>query len=398
MIMKKALFVTSRNVLTSCGEIRLIKNRAEALYNIYGISTDFICIQQSYRINAKQKEQIKSGGEITCFPISFTNPIKFISSYRKLEREMLNRIKSGNYGMVVLSGFAMNRLVSKIKKISDIYTVIDVHGAAEDSLLLAKHAPIKKSLLLRLSYYMGKLIPNNSFKYADGCFVVTQALKEYVKKNNNTREELNFYRVPCATSMNKIEKKDYILFREKYRKKYNIASDEKVFIYSGGVSPWQCIDETIELYNNLSKRIKGKSRLIMFSYNLNVIKDKLKGNENVILDTYKPDELTKALCAGDYAFFLRKDCVTNNVAFPNKYLEYLLAGMYIISTPYVYESAEQIKNNHMGYLYDFKDIDGLVKYIDSTKIEREYMEDMIERILLNNSFDNTLKPLILKIK
>lgn len=395
--MKKILFVTSRNILTSCGEIRLIKNRAEAFYNIYGIPTDFVALQKSDRIASKNKEVINAGGSLTCFPFSFGNPLLFLRSLKRLEKEVIARVESGEYCMVVLSGFCMNRLAKIIKLHSNVYTVIDIHGASEDSLLLAKYAPFHKRILLMLSYYIGKLIPDKSLKNANGCFVVTKALEDYVRNSKVVHKNFDFYRIPCATSMNKLSEEEYEAYRNGYRLKYDIKPDEKVFIYSGGVSPWQCIDETIELYRNLSKRIQGKSRLIMLSYNINVIKEKLIDGDNIICDSYHPNELTKVLCAGDYAFFLRKNCITNNVAFPNKYLEYLLAGMYIISTPYVFESAEQIGKNKLGYLYDFDNVDGLVNYIENTPIERKYDVSLIENILYRNSFEYTLKPLIQNI-
>lgn len=395
--MKKILFVTSRNILTSCGEIRLIKNRAEAFYNIYGIPTDFVALQKTTRIASKCKEVINAGGSLTCFPFSFGNPLLFLRSLKRLEKEVIGRVKSEEYSIVVLSGFCMNRLAKTIKLHSNVYTIIDIHGASEDSLLLAKYAPLHKRILLMLSYYIGKFIPDRSLLYANGCFVVTKALEEYVRNKHIECKDLDFYRIPCATSMNKLSIEEYEAYRNEYRLKYDINPSEKVFIYSGGVSPWQCIDETIDVYRNLSKRIQGKSRLIMLSYNINYIKGKIKEGDNIICDSYRPDELTKALCAGDYAFFLRKNCITNNVAFPNKYLEYLLAGMYIISTPYVFESAEQIGKNKLGYLYDFDNVDGLVNYIENTPIERKYDVSLIENILYRNSFEYTLKPLIQNI-
>ncbi len=47
--MKKILFITSRNIISTCGELRLIKNRANVLKEAYGYTTDFI----AYRITVK---------------------------------------------------------------------------------------------------------------------------------------------------------------------------------------------------------------------------------------------------------------------------------------------------------------------------------------------------------
>ena len=53
--MKKILFVTSRNIISTCGELRLIKNRANVLKEEYGYTTDYI----AYRVRKKvQNEKI----------------------------------------------------------------------------------------------------------------------------------------------------------------------------------------------------------------------------------------------------------------------------------------------------------------------------------------------------
>ena len=61
--MKRLLMITSRNILTSCGELRLIKNRAEYLYKDYNVATDFITFGISSRLKSKRREKIEAGGK-----------------------------------------------------------------------------------------------------------------------------------------------------------------------------------------------------------------------------------------------------------------------------------------------------------------------------------------------
>ena len=61
--MKKILFITNRNALTTCGALRLIKNRAEALFEDYGIASDFVCSEE-YRINSPARTD-SAGGNMT---------------------------------------------------------------------------------------------------------------------------------------------------------------------------------------------------------------------------------------------------------------------------------------------------------------------------------------------
>ena len=148
------------------------------------------------------------------------------------------------------------------------------------------------------------------------------------------------------------------------------------------------------LYLQISKQIDCKTRLLIFSHNIDAIRKLLNDEDkNIITDSYSAEELQKALNAGDFAFMLRHDCVTNNVAFPNKFLEYIQSGMKIIATPYVHDIASQIKQYDVGYLYNFEnDLTDIIAYIQSEKSSKPDFEKR-NTILRYNSFDERLKKL-----
>jgi len=391
--MKKILFVTTRNVLTSSGELRLIKNRAEALFKDYGILTDFIVLQKPNRIASKNKECINAGGEVIAFPATFTNPIELIQSFKTVYSLIKFNLDTGKYGMIIFSGHGFNAWPRKIRQINNLPIVFDIHGANEDLVEVAKKSGLLKKIALRASFIKETYFSKNHFLYADGALVVTKALEEYTKIRYVIPKEFKFYTVPCATSSLSIDVEHHLEYRLQYRKKYGITDDEIVFIYSGGISPWQCIEETVALYKKLKSSMKHKCRLLIFSSNFEPVKHLLEGT-NAIVDSYNPEELTKALCAGDYAMMLRRDNLTNNVAFPNKFLEYVQSGMNIISTPFVYEIAEQIIKYDLGILYDMLgDISSLVSYIDESGNIKQYNPKHIDEILKYNSFKERLKSI-----
>jgi hypothetical protein len=398
--MGKILFLTNRNILTTSGELRLIKNRAEELYNTYGIATDFIALQKPSRINAENKEPINAGGRVDVYPLSISHPFTTISSFKAIKNETINRVLSGDYNMVMISSFALAPLAKVIRKIKPrMPIVMDLHGAAEDSLELAKVAGMRKKIFFYIVYNLISITYRRYYRFASGSMVVTEALEEYVKKNYTIPSNFHFYRIPCATSTTIVNEIEYVENRKKYRAKYSIADNEIVFIYSGGVSSWQCVEETIQLYKDLSKQINRKTRMLIFSHNIEYIKA-LAGNDTTIqTDSYGALELSKALCAGDYAFLLRKDCVTNNVAFPNKFLEYVQSGLRVITTPYVYEVYKQVSANNLGeiYLMD-NNISNLVTLINEYQLGSNFNKEKIERVLYDNCFANRIRNLAADIK
>lgn len=389
--MNRILFVTNRNILTTSGELRLIKNRAEALYKEYGIATDFIAFASRDRIQSEKHEVINAGGEVEAYELSLTNPAITLPSYKKLKDSISKKLQTGKYGAVILSGTAMPSLAKGLKNKYNVKVYLDIHGALEDILEVSRKNSGLKANIFKLLYHVDKSAVRKGLKSSEGVFVVTKALEEYLKERYPIAREKNFYIIPCATSTNPIDEDEYQTDRIKYRKKYNISADELVFIYSGGVSSWQCVAESIELYKALAEKLSIKTRMLVFSHNIKEIAALAEGDQRIQTDSYSPDELFHALRVGDFAFLLRRDNLTNNVAFPNKFLEYVQSGMRIITTPYVYEIKSQVMEYNLGYVLSFEDDHSeLVKYVNNN-IAAGIDTKKINLVLTNNSFEKRLE-------
>ncbi len=383
----KVLFVTSRNILTTSGELRLIKNRAEALYQYYHTATDFLVMQSKDRINSKKKEIISAGGDFFTVPLSIIN---IFGSYLNLKKKLAELLNKNDYSAVILSGVTMPLFIRYIQSKFNKIVGVDIHGSSEDIILLSRGGTIISKIKSRLVFLADYYPLKRNMRFADYCFVVTKELRDYVRERFHTTNRTKFIIAPCATDNCIFDKKNYEENRQKYRAKYELDDNTPVFVYSGGVSRWQCIEETLQLFDQISERLP-KARLLMFSHRVDYIR-RLTNRTDIIFDSYTPGELEKALCAADFAFLLRENCVTNNVAFPNKYLEYVKSGLKIITTPYLYEIADQIKKFKIGCLYDMKEnTDSILNYIETA--ECDVNENTINQVLALNSFENTLRVL-----
>lgn len=389
--MKRILFVTNRNILTTSGELRLIKNRAEALYENYGIPTDFIAFSSQDRINSDRKETINAGGDLQTFEQNLTNPAVTLSSYKKVQKTINSKLETGAYGAVILSGNSMAFYAKRIKRKFNVNVCLDIHGALEDILEVSRKSSGIKSTILKALFYVDQIAVKQGTYYSDGFFVVTEALKQYLKERFNITNSKQFYIVPCATSTAPINEGEYQKDRANYRKKYGIETNEIVFVYSGGVSSWQCVEESIGLFKTIADKIEGKARMLIFSHNIDEIKKWANGDTRIQTDSYSPDELFHALRVGDFAFLLRRDNLTNNVAFPNKFLEYVQSGMKIITTPYVREIAKQTKEYNLGYIYNSEiEINDLICYVNKNS-HRSYSPEVVDSVLSHNCFRNTTR-------
>ena len=85
---QRILFITNRNIVTTCGELRLIKNRAEVLFSQYGVVTDFLALTRSERMDAECKEVINAGGSLSIIKQDAKKPVSILWARRQLKNEI----------------------------------------------------------------------------------------------------------------------------------------------------------------------------------------------------------------------------------------------------------------------------------------------------------------------
>lgn len=378
--------ITSRNVYGTSGELRLIKNRTETLLHSYGVETDILLFKRD-RVLKRPQEVFDYTSFEGFFYNWYNHPFKF-SGFLSLVKK---RLYDNQYDAVVVSGgFFLFNMVERIKKLSPkIRVIIDIHGTIEEF----KEFPgknISQRIIRKFFYKTTMRFQRKSFPLADGFFVVSNALKKHIQECVPGLNNKAFFIIPCGIKETEVDYNESLKNRNQYRNKYKIADDELLFIYSGGVSPWQCIEESVSLFKHFSEETDRKCKMLILSGNLNYI-SKFKC-DSIITDSYSGDEVRKVLCAGDYAFLLRGDFMTNHVAYPNKFLEYVSSGMKIIATENVEDVAMQVRDYSVGVIVNLSD--KLSEKISSEAVE--YLSDIKERnaLLLSTSFATTVKPFV----
>ncbi len=341
--MSRILFVTNRNILYTCGELRLIKNRAIALREEYNVESDFIAFN---KLRNAAEEDIGGTGTITAFCYRQHNLLEALSAWLNFVKCVMEAIESDKYSVVVLSGIFALRLSRRIKKTYPHTAIVaDIHGALEELIEFPKGGVIKTQIR-KAVYHCLKHIEKNYLPFVDGCFVVSNRLMAYLREAYAFEKPC--YIIPCAIHRQNFDRQLLTEKRCAARLKYGIDEAETVFVYSGGTSSWQCIEESVALYRKLANSIPGKTRLVIFSGDKEYI-EKFRADD-VIIDSLSSTEVLDTLPMADCAFMLREKAITNAVAYPNKFLEYVLSGLKVITTPYVDDVAEQIAVYRLGYI------------------------------------------------
>ncbi len=382
----KILFVTSRNAYSTCGELRLIKNRTITLLRDYKVETDFLLFRDKKNLKRSQETIPCSSFEIITH--SF---IDYSVKYSKLKKCVSNKIENEGYAGIIISGVNLLPLVRDIKKFyPQIKVLADLHGAFEE-LIEFKTSSLFKNIVRGIYYRVAKYNEKKYLLQFDGFLAVSHALQDYIQKEYNIQDK-PFFIVPCAV-FDTIQSVEVLRDKRKYaRSKYNVRNDETLFIYSGGISPWQCIEESVGMFKAICERnnqIKG--RMLILSGNLQAIKH--FECENIRVDSLPADKVQDILCGGDYAFMLRGNFVTNNVAFPNKFLEYVAAGLNIITTNHVHDVRDYINQYNLGIcLPDDVHIEDNGYFINKTDYPSNYINR--KRLIEQTTFVTTLKPVI----
>lgn len=377
--MGKILFITSRNILSTCGELRLIKNRTKVLKEEYGYKSDFI----AYRIR-KGKKNEDIGGELKLYKNPFDRK-KLVVTVKKL-------ISSREYSCVILSRCDVYFLIPIIKKIDkNCKAILDIHGTIEEFVEF-KYGDIKEKLIFGLYYKYSKYVEKKYLSLADGLLAVSHPLAESYQKLSK-HKKLKSFIVPCAITVS-LSYEEYLNYRNKNRDRYGLADTDKVFIYSGGDSPWQCVDETVNLFQRIRKKMGSSYKLLLFSGSKDLLRQ-YANKDGVIVDSLVPDKVTEILCAGDFGVMLRGNYVTNNVAFPNKFLEYIVSGLRVISTPYVYDVEAYIEKYNVGEILDLPIKESDIKRICKISTQEYNMKQHFirrDQLIKECSFKETLRP------
>lgn len=156
--------------------------------------------------------------------------------------------------------------------------------------------------------------------------------------------------------------------RENAREMLCIKKHEIVFMFLGGLAPYQEIDFMFAVWGKLAT-VVPRSKFIFFTSDNNhgAVKVKLVDAgipvDRFIIRSIGYDEVPKFCAAGDFGFLLRQDIVLNHVASPVKFSEYLAAGLGVITSPNVGDISACVVDNRVGCLVEVGDVDSSVKRI-----------------------------------
>ncbi|HET8573176.1 MAG TPA: hypothetical protein VFL76_04825 [Edaphocola sp.] len=148
------------------------------------------------------------------------------------------------------------------------------------------------------------------------------------------------------------------------------------FVYVGGTSKWQCIEDIFRIYKNISAEFN--STLTFYTKDTIYITELAEKFKVTVACRYvQQNRLGEELALYDFGFLIRERNIINEVASPVKFLEYLSKGIIPIITEGIGDYSEVVKEKKIGVI--LKDnYDGIGGQIKDALADRDIYLNMFK--------------------
>ena len=183
---------------------------------------------------------------------------------------------------------------------------------------------------------------NSDFRLA-----VSNELVNYWKSTFNYNSNQHII-IPCTLSEDFVF--DFPLAEElkQIRKEIGFSETDIVIAYSGSSAGWQSFSLIEKLLTQVLEKNKNV-KLLWLTNHLNENSDFVKQFRHRIKAAWvKPEEVKKYLLSGDFGLLFRENTVTNKVASPVKFAEYLSCGLNVIISENLGDFSEFVRKNNCG--------------------------------------------------
>ena len=207
--------------------------------------------------------------------------------------------------------------------------IMDFHGAQPEEMIY-ENPNLPKSLY---DYY--EKHERLSCRIADCIICQSDEMKRHlVSKYNADGEKIAVFKCGVNVSHFNIKSKEE---KKSVRAELGIAENDIVFVYAGGITKWQKIDASLDIFKKYNLHNPASKFLILTRDNdkLNAILENEEWNDiksSIIVTSAPYEKVPRYLNAADIAYLIRDTVVLNAVASPTKLAEYLACGLPIITS------------------------------------------------------------------
>ena len=180
-----------------------------------------------------------------------------------------------------------------------------------------------------------------------------------------------------------------------FRDALGIRSDQKIFLYQGGLKSGRGIELLIEAF---AKFEQDKNILLFLGFGPleSLIKNMSKKHSNILFHSEVPQkDLLRYTSSADYGVLFYEDtCLNHRYCSPNKMFEYLMAGLPVI-TSNLYEMKRLVESEGIGIVAKENTISGFNKALKSSlKQNYKKIQDNVEKVRMKYCWEEQEKSLL----
>ncbi len=174
--------------------------------------------------------------------------------------------------------------------------------------------------------------------------------------------------IPCTlnTGFNAFTFSEEELINE--RRSMGFNADDVIMVYSGSTAGWQSFSTLGTILGHVLEKGSHLKLLFLAGEDENIAGMKMRFPGQVASKWVKHHEVQKVLAACDYGILFRENSVTNQVASPTKFAEYLAAGLPVIISENLGDYSDFVKTKKCGMV--IRDSDNIT-LIPTTAAEKQ---------------------------
>jgi hypothetical protein len=194
-------------------------------------------------------------------------------------------------------------------------------------------------------------------RQSDFRLAVSEKLVRYWRERYNYNGNAHVI-VPCTLSnhhsMRTVDENEIRALREKL----GFKIDDIIICYSGSGAEWHSLDLLDTWLYPIFRRDPRVSLLVLSDATLDRLRIRREFGDRMRQLWVPPDQVPKYLSLADYGFLVRRDAITNRVAAPTKFAEYLAAGLKILISPCLGDYSDLVEREKLGCVV--RNADGLI--------------------------------------
>lgn len=240
--------------------------------------------------------------------------------------------------------FACNMALS-LKRMGSVKQVyFDARGAYHAELNeydVIENASVKKSI--------GD-IERRALEKSDAQLAVSTKLLEWWKEHYKFDPQ-KYSVVPCTLSADFLVSFPGENEVKRLRQELGFRESDIVLVYSGSSAGWQSFSLVDEFLHPLLSANENIRLVFLSNEKPKDSKTFRDFSTRIITRWVKPSEVRNILLAADYGLLVRENTVTNKVASPVKFAEYLSCGLQVIISEEVGDFSTFVKEKNCGYIH-----------------------------------------------